>query len=133
MVNKEHVAKIVSAYAKRHAFAADELPGLIASVHAALAAAGMPAPLVRHPKPANPAIAVRRSVQPSSLTCLDCGHRGPMLKRHLRTAHGLSPAEYRDRWGLKPDYPMVAPNYSRRRSDLAKAIGLGTSRRSRRQ
>lgn len=132
MVNKEHVAKIVSAYAKRHAFAADELPGLIATVHTALASAGIPVSLAP-PKPADPAVAVRRSVQPSSLTCLDCGHRGPMLKRHLRAAHGLSPAEYRDRWGLKPDYPMVAPNYSRRRSDLAKAIGLGTSRRSRRQ
>lgn len=130
MVSKEHVAKIVGAYAKKHNFAADELPALIASVHAALAAAGAEGPPATSEAPV-PAMAVRRSIRPESITCLDCGYQGTMLKRHVRGAHGMSPEEYRERWSLKSDYPMVAPAYARRRSDLARTFGLGKRRGSR--
>lgn len=78
-----------------------------------------------------PAVAVRRSIRPESITCLDCGYQGAMLGRHVRGAHGLSPEEYRERWGLKSDYPMVAPAYARRRSELARTFGLGKRRGSR--
>ena len=124
MIDGEYVAKIVSAYAKRNAVAADQLPALIATVHAALfgiEGGGLPEP-ARGPEPAVP---IRRSIQPDAITCLDCGYRGKMLKRHLMTAHQLTPDAYRVRWGLKPDYPMSAPNYTARRSELAKSYGLG--------
>jgi len=124
MPDREHVAKIVSAYAKRNALAADQLPALIATVHGALASiegGGQPEPAIG-PEPAVP---IRRSIQPEAIICLDCGHRQKMLKRHLTTAHQLTPDEYRKRWGLKSDYPMVAPNYTARRSELAKSYGFG--------
>jgi MucR family transcriptional regulator, transcriptional regulator of exopolysaccharide biosynthesis len=124
MPDGEHVAKIVSAYMKRNPLAADQLPALIATVHAALAGiegGGVPEPAIR-PEPAVP---IRRSIQPDTITCLDCGHRQRMLKRHLRIAHQLNPDEYRKRWGLKSDYPMTAPNYTARRSEFAKSYGLG--------
>jgi len=70
-------------------------------------------------------VPIRRSVTPSSITCLECGWSGVMLKRHIFTAHGLAPEQYRERWKLPGDYPMVAKNYANRRSELAKAIGLG--------
>jgi predicted transcriptional regulator len=124
MPDREHVATIVSAYAKRNVLAPDQLPALIAMVHGALArveGGGLPEP----PKgPPEPAVSVRRSVQPDAITCLDCGYRGKMLKRHL-TKHHLTPAAYRERWGLRRDYPMVSPNYAARRRELAKSIGLG--------
>ena len=131
MPDREHVAKIVSAYAKRNPLAADQLPALIATVHAALASiegGGLPAPAIG-PEPAVP---IRRSVQPDVIICLDCGYRGKMLKRHLMGSHQLTPGDYRKRWGLKDDYPMVAPSYRARRSELAKSIGLGTRSRGRR-
>jgi predicted transcriptional regulator len=131
MPDRGHVAKIVSAYAKRNALAADQLPALIATVHAALVSiegGGPPAPAIG-PEPAVP---IRRSVQPEAITCLDCGHRQKTLKRHLMTAHHLTPAAYRERWGLKSDYPMVAPNYAARRSEMAKSFGLGQRSRRRR-
>jgi predicted transcriptional regulator len=124
MPDTEHVAKIVAAYAKRNALPADQLPTLIATVHGALAGAesgGAPEPtgeLV-------PAVSVRRSVQPDAIICLDCGRRQKMIKRHITAAHALSVDEYRQRWGLPRDYPLVAPNYHARRSELAKSIGLG--------
>jgi len=124
MAEMEHVAKIVSAYAKRNQLPPDQLPALIATVHAALASVeggGQPEPAIG-PEPAVP---IRRSVQPDTITCLDCGRPQKMLKRHLTTAHQLTPDEYRKRWGLKSDYPMSAPNYTARRSELAKSIGLG--------
>jgi predicted transcriptional regulator len=129
MVDREHVAKIVSAYAKRKTLTADQLPALIATVHGALAGiegGGQPEP---PPEALVPAVPIRRSIQPDAITCLDCGYRGKMLKRHL-TTHQLTPAAYRERWGLKSDYPMIAPNYSARRSELAKSIGLGRQRGS---
>ena len=129
MVDREHVAKIVSAYAKRNPLSADQLPALIATVHAALASiegGGPTAPAIG-PEPAVP---IRRSIQPDAITCLDCGHRQKTLKRHLLTAHQLTPDAYRVRWRLKSDYPMVAPNYAARRSEMAKSIGLGVRRKS---
>jgi predicted transcriptional regulator len=130
MPNREHVAKIVSAYAKRNALAADQLPALIATVHGALAAIEDGGALPEPAKELAPAVPIRRSVQPEAITCLDCGHRGKLLKRHLTQAHQLTPATYRERWGLARDYPMVAPNYTARRSELAKAIGLGIRRKA---
>jgi len=133
MADRGHVARIVSAYAKRNALAADQLPVLIATVHGALAGieGGSPPEPVLSPLPV-PAVPVRRSIQPDAITCLDCGYSGKMLKRHLMTAHQLAPAAYRERWRLKPEYPLIAPNYSARRSDLAKSIGLGQKGRARR-
>ena len=119
MADREQVAKIISAYAKHNALPADQLPALIVTVHAALASiegAGPTAPAIG-PEPAVP---IRRSVQPNAINCLECGYRGQMLKRHLMTAHQLTPDAYRIRWGLKSDYPMTAPNYAARRSELAK-------------
>jgi predicted transcriptional regulator len=130
MPDREHVATIVSAYTKRNALAPDQLPALIAMVHGALArveGGGLPEPPKGQPEPA---VSVRRSVQLDAITCLDCGYRGKMLKRHLMK-HQLTPAAYRERWGLKGDYPMVAPNYAARRSELAKSIGLGRQSKGR--
>jgi predicted transcriptional regulator len=130
MPEKQHVAKIVAAFAKRNILAADQLPGLIATVHGALSSAGGAEP-AEPPMELVPAVSVRRSIKPSSITCLDCGYEGQMLKRHLTTAHGLTPDAYRQRWSFKSDYPMVAPSYSARRSELAKAIGFGKRGRGR--
>lgn len=131
MPDRGHVAKIVSAYAKRNTLTAAQLPALIATVYGALV--GIEGGSL--PEPAKellvPAVPVRRSVQPEAVICLDCGGRHKTIKRHLMTAHNLTPAAYRERWGLKPEYPMIAPNYSARRSELAKSIGLGQRGRKR--
>ncbi len=107
-----------------------ELPQLIRDVYHALAAAssGAPAPAAR-PEAAVP---IKKSVTPEYIICLEDGKKLKMLKRHLRTAYDMSPEQYRERWGLPADYPMVAPNYAKQRSKLAKAIGLGTRSRRRR-
>lgn len=130
MPDTEHVTKIVSAYTKRNSLPADQLPVLIATVHAALADVERRAPQAPPPMALVPAVPIRRSVQPDTITCLDCGRPQKMLKRHLMTAHQLAPNKYRERWGLKRDYPMVAPNYTARRSELAKSIGLGRRRKA---
>lgn len=124
MAGREHVAKIVAAYTKRNALAADQLPALIATIHGALVgiAGGVPAEPTKRPEPA---VLIKRSVRPDAITCLDCGQHQKTLKRHLLTSHQLTPEAYRMRWGLKDDYPMVAPNYAARRSELAKSLGLG--------
>jgi predicted transcriptional regulator len=130
MLNREHVAKIVSAYTKRNSLSADQLPALIAAVHDALTR--LDGAVVPNPaKELAPAVPIRRSVQPDAITCLDCGYRGKMLKRHLMSAHQLTPNDYRQRWGLKNNHPMTAPNYTARRSELAKSIGLGQQDRRR--
>jgi predicted transcriptional regulator len=101
---------------------AAELPALINQVNQTFEGLGQPlAELVA----LTPAVPIKRAIQDASITCLDCGYKGQMLKRHLSTAHGMTADEYRQRWDLPRDYPMVARNYSARRSELAKAVGLG--------
>ncbi|MCH8948638.1 MAG: MucR family transcriptional regulator [Acidobacteria bacterium] len=117
----EHTTRIVAAHVANNPIAAAELPSVIATVHQALAALG---PEEAAPKP-KPAVPIKQSVKPEYIVCLDDGKKLKMLKRHLRTAYNMTPAEYRERWGLPRDYPMVAPNYAKQRSALAKKIGLG--------
>ncbi|WP_172299123.1 MucR family transcriptional regulator [Pseudoruegeria sp. HB172150] len=119
--------EIVAAYASRNQMASDELSGMIQSVHATLAnlAGGAPE-LVEEPvAPLVPAVPIDASVTPDAIICLENGKPFKTLKRHLRTSYDMSPEEYRERWGLSKDYPMVAPNYSAKRSKTAKKIGLG--------
>jgi predicted transcriptional regulator len=124
---KEQVAEIVAAYVGHNTVAPDQLPTLIRTISQALAGLEQEAGAPRE-SPLTPAVSVRRSVSPDKITCLDCGWSGQMVKRHLTTAHGMSVDEYRTRWGLASDYPMVARNYAARRSELAKSLGLGTRR-----
>lgn len=117
-------AGIVSAYVGNNTVAVTDLPALIRQVHAALAAVGSPA----EPEPApqkEPAVPVKRSIAPDHLVCLEDGRKFKSLKRHLRTKYDMSPEEYRAKWSLPKDYPMVAPNYAKARSELAKSMGLG--------
>ena len=118
----QRVVEIVGAYLRKNAIPADQIPTLIASVHIALEL-GDEAPKAEEPR--NPAVPVSRSVSLDAITCLDCGRKGQMLKRHIATTHGLTERQYRERWRLPPSYPIVAPGYTARRSALAKQIGLG--------
>jgi predicted transcriptional regulator len=120
------VADIVSAHVSNNNVAVGDVATLVQNVHAALV--GLTGES-KAPETANrePAVSVRSSVKPDAIVCLVCGSRNKMLKRHLNTAHGLTPAEYRAEFGLKNDYPMVAPNYSEQRSTLARSIGLGSA------
>jgi predicted transcriptional regulator len=114
---------IVAAHVSNNSVSVDEVPTLISKIHAALADLGHHAePVEETPEPA---VSVRASVKRDHLVCLDCGKKMKMLKRHLTTEHDMTPAEYRDRWSLSADYPMVAPEYAETRRDLAKKIGLG--------
>ena len=117
-------AKIISAHVGNNQVAADALPQLIQSVHHSLATAGTaePAPALA---PLTPAVPIRRSVFPDHIVCLEDGKKLKMLKRHLQTRYGMTPQQYRQRWGLPADYPMVAPSYASHRSSLAKQAGLG--------
>ena len=120
----EMTADIVSAYVGNNSVSAADLPSLIQSVHRALSGVnGAPEPVEVAPK--EPAVPVRRSIQQDFLICLEDGRKFKSLKRHLRTKYNLSPEEYRAKWNLPKDYPMVAPNYAKARSDLAKQMGLG--------
>jgi predicted transcriptional regulator len=120
-------AEIVSAYVSNNTVVATELPALINDVHQALTrATSSAAPAER--EELRPAIPVKRSVTPDYIICLEDGKKFKSLKRHLRTHYNLSPEEYREKWGLPHDYPMVAPNYAAARSALAKKMGLGTRR-----
>ena len=114
--------QIVSAHLANNKVPSDNITPLMAAVYGSLASVGSQAAPVDLPVPAVP---VRSSVTPDYIVCLEDGRRLKMLKRHLQTAYGLTPEQYRERWGLPADYPMVAPNYARRRSELAKQIGLG--------
>lgn len=123
----ELTAKIVAAYVSNNSIIASELPQLINETHAALArATGQTVETEREEQ--RPKVSVKKSVMPDYIICLEDGKKFKSLKRHLRTHYNMTPEEYREKWGLPHDYPMVAPNYARQRSDLAKKMGLGTRR-----
>jgi predicted transcriptional regulator len=116
-------ADIVSAHVSHNSVAAGELPTLIRSVYASLSTLGeAPAPVEEKREPA---VSIRASVKPDAITCLDCGAKLKMLKRHLSTDHDLTPEAYRARWNLPAGYPLVAPDYANKRKELALKIGLG--------
>lgn len=125
----ELTAEIVAAYVSNHVVPVAELSTLIGDVHAALNNTGTPAPVAVAVEKPKPAVSVRKSVQDDQITCLECGGNFKSLKRHLMTHHTLSPEEYRDKWELPVDYPMVAPAYAEARSRLAKEMGLGQRRK----
>lgn len=119
--------EIVAAHVSNNTVSLGDLPQLINQIYNSLANIGSVSvtPAARP----QPAVSVKKSVQPDYIVCLEDGKKLKMLKRHLKTAYNMSPESYRERWGLPPDYPMVAPNYARQRSRLAKEIGLGTRAR----
>jgi len=126
----ELTAEIVSAYVSNNTVPAAEIPGLINQVHAALArVSGKPAEGAS--EPLKPAISVKKSITPEYIVCLEDGKKFKSLKRHLRTQYNMTPEQYREKWSLNADYPMVAPNYAAARSQLAKQMGLGQQRRRR--
>lgn len=123
-------ASIVSAYVSNNATTAAEIPALISQIHAALvrvSSGGAEASA----EPSKPAVSIKKSMTSEYLVCLEDGKRFKSLKRHLRTQYNMSPEQYREKWGLPADYPMVAPNYAVARSQLAKKMGLGQQRRRR--
>lgn len=124
----ELAARIVAAYVGNNPVPASELPRLIADVHRALEQTANGAPAKEEPAETKPAVNVKKSVTPDYLICLEDGKKFKSLKRHLRTHFNLTPEQYREKWGLPPDYPMVAPNYATARSSLAKNMGLGHRR-----
>jgi predicted transcriptional regulator len=119
-------ADIVAAHVSNNSVAVSDIPTLIANVHGALVGLGGPAPVpvVK----LEPAVSIRSSIKPDYIVCLDDGKKLKMLKRHLMTHYGMTPDDYRAKWGLAADYPMVAPNYAEQRRSLAVKIGLGTKR-----
>ena len=120
-------ADIVSAHVSNNSVAVSDLPLLITNVHSALSGLGE-----RKEEPAarpEPAVSIRSSIKPDYVVCLEDGKKLKMLKRYLRTTYGMTPEEYRAKWGLTSDYPMVAPNYAQQRSEFAKKIGLGRASR----
>jgi predicted transcriptional regulator len=126
----ELTAGIVSAFVSNNSVAAAEIPALINQVHSALlrvSSGAKDAPA----EPLKPAVSVKKSVTPDYIVCLDDGKKFKSLKRHLRTQYNVTPEQYREKWGLPADYPMVAPNYAAARSKLAKDMGLGQQRRRR--
>ena len=124
----ELAADIVSAYVSNNSVPSGDLPSLISDVHGALlrVAGGQVEAPAEAPKPA---VAVKKSVTPDYIVCLEDGKKFKSLKRHLRTTYSLTPEQYREKWSLPADYPMVAPNYAKARSELAKEMGLGQQRR----
>ena len=120
-------ADIVAAHVSNNSVAVNDLPNLIQNVHGALTgiSSTSSAPEARP----EPKVSIRASIKPDYIVCLEDGKKQKMLKRHLMTNHGMTPDEYRQKWGLAADYPMVAPNYAEQRRTLAKSIGLGTKRR----
>ena len=121
-------ADIVSAYVMKNSVPVTDLPALIASVHNAVANLGSQK-TEEAPPTLTPAVSVKKSVTPDFIVCLEDGKKLKMLKRHLMTHYKMTPDEYRQKWGLNSDYPMVAPNYAAARSELAKSMGLGQQRR----
>ncbi len=125
----EMTADIVSAYVSANPVSAQDLPGLIRTVHSALLEVAGAAPVAKDAA-LEPAVAIKKSVTPDYIICLEDGKKFKSLKRHLRTRYSMTPDEYRAKWGLPHDYPMVAPNYAKERSNLAKRMGLGHARRA---
>jgi predicted transcriptional regulator len=127
---KALVASVAAGYFSNSHVAASEIPGVIKAIAESLSAVasggdgGVPSPFTEVAKPV-PAVGIRASVKPDRIICLSCGKAQKTLRRHIFTAHGMDPAQYREHWGLKRDYPMVAPAYSEARSQLAKSLGLG--------
>lgn len=119
--------QIVSAYVSNNTVAIPDLPNLIAQLYKTLSGVGTETP--QAPERPQPAVPIKKSVTPEYIVCLEDGKELKMLKRHLKTAYDMTPEDYRERWGLPQDYPMVAPNYAKQRSKLAKQIGLGTKAR----
>ena len=124
-------ADVVAAYVRNNHLATNDLPAVIGAVHGSLVNLNGNGEARKTPQ--KPAVPIRRSVTPDFIVCLEDGKKLKMLKRHLRTSYNLTPDEYRAKWHLGPDYPMVAPNYSKRRSEFAKKIGLGQSHRRRKR
>ena len=122
-------AEIVAAHVSNNSVSVTDLPNLITEVHRTLSSLGTAPAAKPEPEKLVPAVPVKKSITPDYLVCLEDGKKMKMLKRHLQTAYGMSPEQYREKWGLPPDYPMVAPNYAQHRSTLAKKIGLGTQGR----
>ena len=122
-VNRELATRIVVAYVRRNQIGSDQIPTLISTVYQALTGLEKPEPETAGPR--TPAVPIRQSVRRDYVVCLECGWRGHMLRRHITTAHGLTAEEYRMRWNLPWEHPLVAPAYSERRSGLAKQLGLG--------
>ena len=119
-LERQRTAEIVAAYVRHHQLSADEVPALISTIHATLGQ------LVRPAEPViEPAVPIRLSVRRDYVVCLECGWRGKVLRRHIGNAHELSPTEYRAKWGLSREHPLIAPGYSDQRSGLAKQLGLG--------
>ncbi len=123
-------AEIVAAHVSNNPVSLGDLPNLIQEVYRTLASVGQPAAKPQPERP-QPAVPIKKSITPEYLICLEDGKKLKMLKRHLQTSYNMTPEQYRERWGLPPDYPMVAPNYAKHRSTLAKKIGLGTKPRGR--
>jgi predicted transcriptional regulator len=118
---------IVAAYVSNNSLAVADVPALIEQIYRTLSNVGLEQPAA--PEKLQPAIPIKKSVTPEYIICLEDGKKLKMLKRHLKTAYNMTPEDYRERWGLPADYPMVAPNYAKQRSKLAKQIGLGTRAR----
>ncbi len=123
-------ANIVSAYVSNNTVASAEIPNLIGQVYSALRRVSN-GPTAAPAEPLKPAVPVKRSLTAEYIVCLEDGKKFKSLKRHLRTQYDMTPEQYREKWGLAPDYPMVAPNYAAARSQLAKQMGLGQQRRRR--
>src|SRR5262245_16196582 len=126
----ELTAEIVSAYVSNNSVPAGDLSSLINQVHSALARVSS-GQVDSSSEPLKPAVAVKKSITPEHIVCLEDGKKFKSLKRHLRTQYNMTPEQYREKWGLPPDYPMVAPNYAAARSQLAQQMGLGQQRRRR--
>lgn len=133
LITLDLAASIVVAYVGHNSIPVSELPAIIVNVHTAIARArgdtGAVDAAAVQPEPAKPAVPVKKSVTPDYLICLEDGKKFKSLKRHLRTHYNISPDEYRAKWNLPADYPMVAPNYAAARSNLAKQMGLGQQRK----
>ena len=121
-------AEIVSAYVSNNTVASGDLPALIGQIHTALLRVSS-GEAQSSSEPLKPAVTVKKSITPDFIICLEDGKKFKSLKRHLRTRYDMSPEEYREKWGLASDYPMVAPNYARQRSELARKMGLGQSKK----